>query len=103
MYRIRFAGLKFFIVNLSLFFSIFFMIFDMQGFKKLQKSPPPQIMGKCWSDYWLGKVLDSRPIAAFTEIFCQIGPLVREISSDKPFRTHSHVKLKKTIFLAYQW
>jgi len=36
--------------------------------------------------YWLAEVLDSTPIATYTEIFIQIGQLFRKISTDKLFR-----------------
>jgi len=61
-------------------------------------------MGKYCTDYTCKgiKVFDSRSIATYTEIFIQIGKLVRKISTDKPFctdtHTQPHVKVK-TSFL----
>ena len=54
--------------------------------------------------YWQGDVFDSRPIATYTEIFIQIGQLVRKIFTDKLFRTdrhthtHTHTRQAKNQF-----
>jgi len=50
--------------------------------------------------YLLGKVLHSRHIATYIEIFIQIGPHVRKISSDKLLRTHgqTHTRQAKKQF-----
>jgi len=57
--------------------------------KELQNSPPTPSYGKILVQLQcLGKVLDSRQIATYTEIFIQIGRLGCKISTDKLFRTH---------------
>jgi len=47
----------------------------------------------------LGEILDSRPMSTYTEIFIQIGKLVRKISTDKLFAEtdlYTYVKLKRS-------
>ena len=65
------------------------MVFEIQGFKQLQKSPLSPNKGEIMARlYWSGEVLASTPIATYTVIFIQIGQPFRKISTDKLFRTH---------------
>ena len=102
MYRIKFLDLQILRRQL-LCFSISFMVFEMKGFKELEKSSSSPNQGEIAVRlYWLGEVLDSTPIATYTVIFSQIGQLFRKISTEKLFCTDRqtdrriHVKLKSS-------